>query len=89
MQVHRLMCFELKEMIECIVSMVATIESARPRSSAGVQALCLLHDAVDKAKMLIQHCSESSKLYLVCTFLQLYCQVVQVEILCLQWNVFL
>ncbi|KAK6278087.1 hypothetical protein POUND7_018410 [Theobroma cacao] len=66
MQVHRLMCSELKKIINSISHMFSDLESARPCTS-GMQALCLLQSAVDKAKLLIQHCSESSKLYLAIT----------------------
>lgn len=41
------------------------IEASRPRSKSGIQSLCALHVALDKAKSLLQHCSECSKLYLV------------------------
>ncbi|XP_021284674.1 U-box domain-containing protein 5-like isoform X2 [Herrania umbratica] len=65
-KVHRLMCLELKKIIDSILQVFSDLESARPCSS-GMQALCLLQSTMDKAKLLIQHCSESSKLYLAIT----------------------
>ncbi|KAK4423936.1 U-box domain-containing protein 45 [Sesamum alatum] len=43
------------------------IESARPRSMSGIQALCALHIALDNTKNILQHCVQCSKLYLVIT----------------------
>lgn len=43
------------------------IEAARPCCSSGIEALCLLNNAIIKAKLLICHCAESSKLYLALT----------------------
>ncbi|KAE8654015.1 Pentatricopeptide repeat-containing protein [Hibiscus syriacus] len=63
-KVHRLMCLELKKLIDCISNMFSDLESARPRCTSGVHALCSVQSAMDKANLLIQHCSESSKLYL-------------------------
>ncbi|KAE8100253.1 hypothetical protein FH972_018169 [Carpinus fangiana] len=66
-KVHRLMCLELKKFIDRITEIFSSIESARPRCKTGIQALCSLQDTMDKAKALIQLCSESSKLYLAIT----------------------
>lgn len=66
MQVHRLMCLELKTLINKISHIHSDIESARPGCTSGIHVLCSFHVAVDKSKLLIQYCSESSKLYLVC-----------------------
>ncbi|KAK9271304.1 hypothetical protein L1049_026894 [Liquidambar formosana] len=66
-KVHRSMCLELKKYIDRISQIFPAIESVRPRCSSGLQALCLLISAMDKAKLLIQHCCESSKLYLAMT----------------------
>ncbi|KAG7943987.1 hypothetical protein I3843_15G074100 [Carya illinoinensis] len=66
-KVHRLMCLELKKFIDRISEIVPAIESSRPRCTSGIKALCTLKIAMDKAKLLIQHCSESSKLYLAIT----------------------
>ncbi|TVU36142.1 hypothetical protein EJB05_18059 [Eragrostis curvula] len=43
------------------------IEASRPRSKSGIQALCSLHVALDKAKGLLQHCADCSRLYLAIT----------------------
>ncbi|KAH7524101.1 U-box domain-containing protein 5 isoform X1 [Ziziphus jujuba] len=66
-KVHGLICLELKKFIVRISQIFPGIESARPGCKPGIQALCLLHDAMDKAKSIIQECSESSKLYLAIT----------------------
>ncbi|KAJ7957739.1 RING-type E3 ubiquitin transferase [Quillaja saponaria] len=66
-KVHHLMCLELQKFIDRISQILPAIESSRPRCSLGMQALCSLQVALDKAKLLIQHCSESSKLYLAIT----------------------
>ncbi|GMJ06986.1 hypothetical protein like AT1G67530 [Hibiscus trionum] len=66
-KVHRLMCLELKKLVDCISHMFPALESARPRSTPGLHALCSLQSAMDKANLLIQHCSESSKFYLAIT----------------------
>ncbi|XP_022772160.1 U-box domain-containing protein 5-like [Durio zibethinus] len=66
-KVHRLMCLELKKLVDSILHMFSALESARPRCTSGMQALCSLQSAMDKAKLLIQYCSESSKLYLAIT----------------------
>ncbi|KAK7262872.1 hypothetical protein RJT34_30453 [Clitoria ternatea] len=66
-KVHRKMCTELRKLVERILRIFPKIEAARPRSSSGIQALCLLTSAIDKAKQLLRNCSESSKLYLAMT----------------------
>ncbi|PNY00552.1 U-box domain-containing protein 5-like, partial [Trifolium pratense] len=43
------------------------IEEARPRCSSGIESLCSLHNSIEKARLLLQHCSECSKLYLAVT----------------------
>ncbi|XP_039027063.1 U-box domain-containing protein 7-like [Hibiscus syriacus] len=64
-KVHRLMCSELKKLIDSVSYMFSALEAARPRCTPGVRALCTLQSAMDKANLLIQHCSESSKFDLV------------------------
>ncbi|KAH9693014.1 RING-type E3 ubiquitin transferase [Citrus sinensis] len=66
-KVHRLMCLELKTLINKISHIHSDIESAGPGCTSGIHALCSFHVAVDKSKLLIQYCSESSKLYLAIT----------------------
>ncbi|KAK9271172.1 hypothetical protein L1049_026761 [Liquidambar formosana] len=67
MKVHRSMCLQLKTFIDRISLIFPAMESARPRCSSGIQALCSLYCTMEKAKLLIQHCCESSKLYLAIT----------------------
>ncbi|PIA52692.1 hypothetical protein AQUCO_01000513v1 [Aquilegia coerulea] len=64
---HHLMCMELKKIVDRITQIFPAIESAQPRCRSGIDALCSLNLALEKAKLLIQHCTESSKLYLVIT----------------------
>lgn len=66
-KVHRSMCLELKNFVDRISQIYPAIESARPRCSSGVQALCSLVFNMEAAKLLIQHCANSSKLYLAIT----------------------
>ncbi|KAA8531890.1 hypothetical protein F0562_006393 [Nyssa sinensis] len=63
-KVHRLMCTELLKIVNRISKIFPEIEAARPRCSSGIEVLCLLNSAIEKAKSLLQDCSESSKLYL-------------------------
>ncbi|KAH0918016.1 hypothetical protein HID58_025676 [Brassica napus] len=67
MQLHRDMCKELSAVYCKVLSIFPSLEEARPRSKSGIQALCSLHIALEKAKNILQHCSESSKLYLAIT----------------------
>ncbi|KVI06545.1 Armadillo-like helical [Cynara cardunculus var. scolymus] len=64
-KVHRLACLELKNIIDKITDIFTAIESARPRCSSGLEVLCSLHCCMEKCMLLLRHCSESSKLYLV------------------------
>ncbi|KAK3017153.1 hypothetical protein RJ639_007828 [Escallonia herrerae] len=61
------MCTELMKLVDRVGKIFPDIEAARPRCSSGIQALCLLNGGMEKAKLLIQYCSESSKLYLAIT----------------------
>ncbi|KAG0461529.1 hypothetical protein HPP92_021826 [Vanilla planifolia] len=66
-KVHEAICCELMKVSEKVVSILPAIESARPGSSSGIQVLCSLNNALEKAKLLVHYCSESSKMYLVIT----------------------
>ncbi|KAL0408500.1 UNVERIFIED_CONTAM: U-box domain-containing protein 45 [Sesamum radiatum] len=50
-----------------VLTIFPHVESARPRSMSGIQALCALHIALEKTKNILQHCVECSKLYLAIT----------------------
>lgn len=63
-KVHSSMCFELKKLIARISPILPAIESARPWCRDGIQALCSLQHAIDKAKLFIRHCSGSSTIFL-------------------------
>ncbi|XP_058092082.1 U-box domain-containing protein 6-like isoform X2 [Magnolia sinica] len=66
-KVHSLMYRELTKFLDRIIHIFPDIESARPGCMSGIQALCALNLAIEKAKLLLQHCAESSKLYLAIT----------------------
>ncbi|KAG2242955.1 hypothetical protein Bca52824_095200 [Brassica carinata] len=66
-KMHSSMCLELKNLVDRVMSIFPDIEDARPGSSSGIQTLCLLNKALEKAKLLLQYCSESSKLYMAVT----------------------
>ena len=64
-QLHGEMCKALSAIYCKVLSIFPSLEAARPRSKSGIQALCSLHVALEKAKNILQHCSDCSKLYLV------------------------
>lgn len=66
------MCKTLSAIYCKVMSIFPSLEAARPRSKSGIQALCSLHVGLEKAKNVLQHCSECSKLYLVGVFLLLF-----------------
>ncbi|KAJ8770637.1 hypothetical protein K2173_021284 [Erythroxylum novogranatense] len=63
-QVHQSMCTELMKLIERIEEIYPRIEAARPGWASGIRLLCKLGGAIERAKQLLQYCSESSRLYL-------------------------
>ncbi|KAL2906550.1 U-box domain-containing protein 5 [Bienertia sinuspersici] len=66
-RVHLSMCTQLLGLVNRISSIVTDIEAARPRCSLGIQSLCQLHNAIERARELVQNCRTSSKLYLAIT----------------------
>ncbi|KAI4316825.1 hypothetical protein L6164_024765 [Bauhinia variegata] len=66
-KVHRPLCLELEKFIPRMWDIIAAIEAERPNCALVIEALCSLQFTLDKAKLVIQHCSESSKLYLAIT----------------------
>nr|GMC96979.1 U-box domain-containing protein 5 [Ipomoea batatas] len=66
-KVHLLMCSELIKFVTRASEILPEIEASRPRCTSGLEALCLLNQAIDKAKLILQQCSESSKIYLALT----------------------
>lgn len=66
-KLHGGMCRTLSTIYCKILEIFPVLEAARPRSKSGIQALCSLHIALEKAKNILQHCSECSKLYLAIT----------------------
>jgi hypothetical protein len=59
------MCKALSIIYCKVLTIFPSLEAARPRSKTGIQALCSLHVALEKAKNVLHHCSVCSKLYLV------------------------
>ncbi|KNA17583.1 hypothetical protein SOVF_078190 [Spinacia oleracea] len=66
-KLHGGMCKLLSNIYCKVLNIFPALEAARPRSRPGIQALCSLHVALEKARNLLQHCSECSKLYLAIT----------------------
>ncbi|KAF8018287.1 hypothetical protein BT93_H3247 [Corymbia citriodora subsp. variegata] len=66
-KVHHALCVELMKLVDKVSIILPEIEATRPRCSAGLEALCLLNRGIEKAHLLLQHCGESSKLYLALT----------------------
>ncbi|KAF7813620.1 U-box domain-containing protein 45-like [Senna tora] len=66
-KLHGELCKTLSATYYKVLSIFPSLEAARPRSKSGIQALCSLHVALEKAKNVLQHCSECSKLYLAIT----------------------
>ncbi|XP_074310007.1 U-box domain-containing protein 6-like [Silene latifolia] len=66
-KLHGGLCKILSEIYCKVMTIFPVLEEARPRSRTGIQALCSLHVALEKARNLLQHCSECSKLYLAIT----------------------
>ncbi|KAL6186361.1 hypothetical protein ACLB2K_042481 [Fragaria x ananassa] len=66
-KLHGEMCKILSASYCRVMSIFPSLEAARPRSKSGIQALCSLHVGLEKAKNVLQHCSECSKLYLAIT----------------------
>lgn len=66
-KLHGDMCKKLSALYCKILSVFPSLEASRPRSKSGIQALCSLHIALEKAKNILHHCSECSKLYLAIT----------------------
>lgn len=60
------MCTELMKLVSIGAKLLPQIEEARPGGSAGMQALVLLSNTIEKAKLIIEDCCHSSKLYMVC-----------------------
>ncbi|KAI8526881.1 hypothetical protein RHMOL_Rhmol12G0032900 [Rhododendron molle] len=66
-KLHGDMCKTLSAIYCKVLGIFPLLEAARPRSTTGIQALCSLHIALEKAKNILQHCCDCSKLYLAIT----------------------
>ncbi|CAN6446698.1 unnamed protein product [Victoria cruziana] len=81
-KVHGIMCVELKRIVDRVILVLPSLESARPGFMSGIQSLCSLNLEIEKAKTLIQYCSESSKLYLAITgdSIKRRCEMIQISL---------
>eukprot|EP01018_Ginkgo_biloba_P008289 Gb_24983 [translate_table: standard] len=66
-KLHGGMCRKFAGLVYKIVKIFPSLEAVQPGCMPGIQSLCSLHLALDKAKSLLQHCAECSKLYLAIT----------------------
>uniref|UniRef100_A0A804UHR6 RING-type E3 ubiquitin transferase n=1 Tax=Zea mays TaxID=4577 RepID=A0A804UHR6_MAIZE len=66
-KLHAGICRAFHPSVSKLSTIFPFIEASRPRSKSGIQALCSLHVALDKAKGLLQHCADCSRLYLAIT----------------------
>ncbi|KAJ6800012.1 U-box domain-containing protein 5-like [Iris pallida] len=66
-KVHSSICVELAKVLDKVKCILPAIESARPGCRSGIQELCSLSNTLEKLKLLIQYCTECSKLYLALT----------------------
>ena len=70
MQLHAGMCTTLAALVKRMQTIGPALDSERTGfRKPGIQALCALQLALDKARSLLHYCTDSSKLYLVCPFL--------------------
>lgn len=66
-KLHGEMCRQLARLVIKMMKIFPAMEAARPRRKSGIQALCAFHLALEKAKSLLRHCADCSKLYLAIT----------------------
>lgn len=66
-KLHGGLCMKLGRLASKIVKIFPSLEAVQPRCMPGIQSLCALHLALDKATALLQYCAECSKLYLAVT----------------------
>ena len=63
-QIYGDVCHRLAMLVQRIIDFIPVFEALRPPKS-GMQALCGVHWAIDRAKLFLQRTANSSKLYLV------------------------
>ncbi|CAN6235443.1 unnamed protein product [Urochloa humidicola] len=66
-KLHGALCDQLYTVVHEVLDAIPALETAKPRCSSRLLALSSLRIAVEKAKNLLQYCSECSKLYLAVT----------------------
>lgn len=64
-KLHGALCNQLYTVVHEVLDAITALETTKPRCSSRLLALSSLSIAVEKAKNLLQYCSECSKLYLV------------------------
>ncbi|KAL6838275.1 hypothetical protein ACP4OV_031903 [Aristida adscensionis] len=66
-KLHGALCKQLYTVVREVLDIIPALETTKPESNSGLLALSCLSIAVEKAKNLLQYCSECSKLYLAVT----------------------
>ncbi|KAK8449049.1 hypothetical protein SEVIR_7G153600v4 [Setaria viridis] len=66
-KLHGALCNQLYTVVHEVLDAITALETTKPRCSSRLLALSSLSIAVEKAKNLLQYCSECSKLYLAVT----------------------
>ncbi|KAL5216263.1 hypothetical protein ABZP36_007664 [Zizania latifolia] len=66
-KLHGALCKKLHTVVHEVLDAIPALEATRPGNSSRLLALSSLRIAVEKAKNLLQYCSECSKLYLALT----------------------
>ncbi|KAF0891751.1 hypothetical protein E2562_010948 [Oryza meyeriana var. granulata] len=66
-KLHGALCKQLHKIVLEVLDAIQVLEATRPGNNSGLLALSSLRIAVEKAKNLLQYCSECSKLYLALT----------------------
>ncbi|KAK8449048.1 hypothetical protein SEVIR_7G153600v4 [Setaria viridis] len=64
-KLHGALCNQLYTVVHEVLDAITALETTKPRCSSRLLALSSLSIAVEKAKNLLQYCSECSKLYLI------------------------
>ncbi|XP_057819953.2 U-box domain-containing protein 7 isoform X2 [Cryptomeria japonica] len=64
-KLHGGLCLKIGRLVHKVIKIFPSLEAVQPRCMPGIQSLCALNLALDKATSLIQHCADCSKLYLI------------------------
>ena len=77
-QIYGDVCHRLAMLVQRIMEFIPVFEALRPPKS-GMQALCGVHWAIDRAKLFLQRTANSSKLYLVTASSFLFLSICRAE----------